>query len=122
MYGRLLLDYYYIYWSSDMNTPIDRTDPSTYDGEIDYKEQSSYLVKDSEFPFVEGTQYHFAIYFYDNSKGIFSPKAVPTDPVVPASYENLTVDNVTVCRVGSPMTIRPRLFLVIHWPIPQNPL
>ncbi len=34
MYSNFL-DKYYIYWSSDMNTPIDRTDPSTYDGEID---------------------------------------------------------------------------------------
>ncbi|MEK9618276.1 MAG: LamG-like jellyroll fold domain-containing protein, partial [Deltaproteobacteria bacterium] len=51
----------------------------------------------ASFPFVEGTQYHFAIYFYDVSKGLFSPKTVPNDPVVvPASLENQTVDNVTV--------------------------
>ncbi len=86
-YGALFADYYYIYWSSDMNTPIDRTDNSTYDGEIITQESIRYYsTSTASFPFVEGTQYHFAIYFYDNSKGIFSPKTVPTDPVVvPAS-------------------------------------
>ena len=82
------LDYYYIYWSSDMNTPIDRTDPSTYDGEIETNNEGLYHnYSTNSFPFVEGTQYHFAIYFYDVSRAEFSQKAVTTDPVVvPASY------------------------------------
>ena len=83
-----------------MNTPIDRTDPSTYDGEIETNNEGLYHnYSTNSFPFVEGTQYHFAIYFYDVSRAEYSLKAVTTDPVVvPASYENLTVDNVTVVR------------------------
>jgi fibronectin type 3 domain-containing protein len=93
-------DTYYIYVSDDMGTPIDRTDSSTWDFEIDLQEWGSehfYTNTDSDFPWVEGTQYHFAIYFYDNSKGTYSPKAVTTDPVVvPSSWANQTIDDVTV--------------------------
>ncbi len=96
------VDYYYVYVSDDMATPIDRTDSSTWDFEIDLQESGSedfYTNTDSDFPWVEGTQYHFAIYFYDVSRGEYSPKAVPTDPVVvPASLANQTVDNVTVIQ------------------------
>ncbi len=72
-FGALLADYYYIYWSSDMNTPIDRTDNSTYDGELLQNSGAYNSRSTASFPFVEGTQYHFAIYFYDASKrGILS--------------------------------------------------
>jgi len=99
VYGCTLVDKYYVYVSDDMGTPIDRTDSSTYDLGFDTSNSSEYSVGSSYFfgSFVPGTQYHFAIYFYDNSKGLFSPKAVTVDPVVvPASWANQTVDNITI--------------------------